>query len=160
MRKNLGISPEETEADQSSVRRLSPADSRYIFSIRVPRSKGDEQICSPPLSAESFRGRGGGVSEQTAGSSASLRTPRGHAAVISAKKNKKKQFRINKNVFFLFCPFFFFFSHPNPAKKKGSATFTVRSVQSKTAKHEQYVANVAKRSLIKKKRKETQTQFI
>lgn len=47
MRKNLGISPEETEADQSSVRRLSPADSRYIFSIRVPRSKGDEQICSP-----------------------------------------------------------------------------------------------------------------
>lgn len=47
MRKNLGISPEETEADQSSVRRLSLADSRYIFSIRVPRSKGDEQICSP-----------------------------------------------------------------------------------------------------------------
>lgn len=50
MRKNLGISPEETEeteADQSSVRRLSPADCRYIFSIRVPRSKGDEQICSP-----------------------------------------------------------------------------------------------------------------
>lgn len=53
--------------------------------------------------------------------------------------------------------FFFFLSHPNPAEKKGSATFTVRSVQSKTTKHEQYVANVAKRSLKKKKKEDTNT---
>lgn len=55
-----------------------------------------------------------------------------------------------------FCFVFFFLSHPNPAEKKGSAAFTVRSVQSKTAKHEQYVANVAKRSL-KKKKEDTNT---
>lgn len=35
MRKNFSAHPKETEADQSSARRLSLADRRYVFSIAV-----------------------------------------------------------------------------------------------------------------------------
>lgn len=58
MGKNFSTYPKETEADQSRARRPALVDSRYVFSISVPRSKGDEQICSL-LSTESS-GVGGG----------------------------------------------------------------------------------------------------
>lgn len=46
MGKNFSTYPKETEADQSRARRPGLVDRRYVFSISVPRSKGDEQICS------------------------------------------------------------------------------------------------------------------
>lgn len=67
MRKNFSTSPKETEADQSSVRRLGLVDRRYVFSISVSLAAKEMNksaaFCLPgPL----------GQTEQTAGSSASL----------------------------------------------------------------------------------------
>lgn len=87
MGKNFSTYPKETEADQSRARRPGLVDSRYVFSISVPRSKGDEQICSL-LSTESL---GGGARNRLAGSSESPETPCGDASIAL-----DKQSRINK----------------------------------------------------------------
>lgn len=164
MRKNLGISPKETAADQSWVRRLSPADRRYIFSIRVPRSKGDEQICSPLCLTSPFRGWRWWwwwweeVSEQTAGSPASRRTPRGNAAIVSANK----QLRINEmrssvlskpsRGLFVFCLVFFvlFFSEKRAVQPSQWEQFKAKQQNMNN------MLQMWQRGLSKK----TQTQFI
>lgn len=153
MRKNLGISPEETEADQSSVRRLSPADSRYIFSIRVPRSKGDEQICSPLCLPSPL----GGVSQNRLRALLHHCELRADTLPSSRPKKKKKQFRINKNVLFLFCLFFSFPSKPSGEEGQCNLHSEISSKQNgKTWA----ICCKCGKEVLKKKRKKTQTQFI
>lgn len=68
MKKNFSTYPKETAADQSSVRRLSLVDRRYVFSISVSLAAKEMNKIYSLLSAESL----GANLEQTAGSSALL----------------------------------------------------------------------------------------
>lgn len=61
-KKNFGTYPKETVADQSCVRRLSPVDRRYVFSISVSLAAQEMNKSAAFLSAESL----GANREQTA----------------------------------------------------------------------------------------------
>lgn len=125
MKKNFGTYPKETAADQSRVRRLSPVDSRYVFSISVSLAAQEMNKSAAFLSTESLRANLG----LTASSSASvgkklnkdLPSCWGETVKIKYKIKVWGSTTTTKN---------------NNKKKKGSTTFTVTSVQrfSKCAK--------------------------
>lgn len=143
--KNFSTYPKETEADQSRARRLGLVDRRYVFSISVPRSKGDEQICS--LLSTSSSGVGGGRPME--------QTRRLLCIAVNSMQDSSisqdKQSRVNK----LWCVSMktrcccvvdASFEGVWGGGWGGSTTFTAGSLQRRTTKHEGGCSGTGSRS--------------